>query len=100
MLLYNFGLVRLNPVTNRMAASDANGILLSKEGINNTASKRNSHIVYLPLDKRTRTALLAEGIETAEDISRMSERELLRIPNLGSKSVAEIRGVLSAFGFS
>lgn len=66
----------------------------------NTASKRNSHIDHLPLDKRTRTALLAEGIETAEDISRMSERELLRIPNLGSKSVAEIRDVLSAFGFS
>ena len=43
--LYNFGFVKLNPVTNKIAAREAKGILLRKEGIRTTASKRKSPCV-------------------------------------------------------
>ena len=67
---------------------------------NKVASARNCHINALPLNVRTRNCLLAEGVETLERLSMMSESDLLRIPNLGKNSAAEIRGVLNARGFA
>lgn len=62
------------------------------------SSDRNCHINALPLNMRTRNCLLAEGIETLDRLSMMSDRDLLRVPNLGKQSAAEIRGVLNARG--
>ena len=43
------------------------------------------------LAQRTCNCLLAEGILYVEDAQDLSNNELLKIPNLGRKSVAEIR---------
>lgn len=63
-------------------------------------SARNCHINALPLNARTRNCLLADGIETLERLSMMSEINLLKVPNLGRQAAAEIRGVLNARGFA
>jgi DNA-directed RNA polymerase alpha subunit len=57
---------------------------------------QNCHVNALPLNARTRNCLLAAGIETLERLSMMSDADLLRLPNLGKNSTAEIRGVLNA----
>lgn len=44
------------------------------------------------LDQRTVRCLLAEYIEFVEDAQAMDDIELLRIPSLGRKSIAAIRG--------
>ena len=59
----------------------------------------NCRIENLPLNTRTRNCLLAEGIETLEHLALMSENDLRKVPNLGMKSMAEIRGVLHAQNF-
>lgn len=61
---------------------------------------RNCHIDALPLTTRTRNALQAEGIETLARLSMMSEVDLLKVPSLGRRAAAEIRGVLNARGFA
>jgi len=58
------------------------------------------HINALPLNTRTRNILLAEGIETLKQLSMMSEFDLLKIPNMGRTSTAEIRGILVARGMA
>lgn len=58
----------------------------------------NCHINALPLNARTRTCLLANGIDTLEKLSMQSEADLLNIPNMGRNSTDEIRGVLAARG--
>jgi DNA-directed RNA polymerase alpha subunit len=63
-------------------------------------SRSNCHIAALPLNVRTLNCLRAEGIETLEQLSMMSPTDLLKVPNLGRTSVAEIRAVLNARGFA
>lgn len=48
---------------------------------------------------RTRNSLFIEGIEYAEQLSKLTERQLLKIPNLGRKSVNELIEVMEAKGF-
>lgn len=47
---------------------------------------------------RTRNCLLAEGINTLEELLNYSEVELLKTPNLGQKSLREIKDFLSNIG--
>lgn len=56
------------------------------------------HINALPLSARTRNALVDEKIETISQLSMCSENDLARVPNLGRRSIDEIRGVLAARG--
>lgn len=58
------------------------------------------HINDLALDDRTRRCLLGEGIETLKQLSRQSDADLLRIPNIGRKAVGEIRQVLRYRGYA
>ena len=75
--------------------------LLLEQLTNNVSSTaQNSHINALPLNARTRNMLLAEGIETLNQLAMMSEYDLLKVPNLGKIAAAEIRGVLNARGFA
>jgi hypothetical protein len=56
----------------------------------------------LPLDLflvRTSNCLKSEYIETIEQLCCWTERELLTIPNLGRKSVNEVKEVLFSLGF-
>jgi DNA-directed RNA polymerase alpha subunit len=47
---------------------------------------------------RIRYALQEDQIETVADLMRLSESELMRMPNFGSKSLAAIKDVLSRHG--
>lgn len=53
----------------------------------------------LPLDVRAHNCLQAEGIRTVKRLLTYNENMLLRIPNMGRKSAAQIRDVLAQFNF-
>ena len=50
----------------------------------------------LELDMRAQNCLKAEDIETIGDLIKWSEVELLKTPNLGKKSLTEIKDALAA----
>jgi DNA-directed RNA polymerase alpha subunit len=50
----------------------------------------------LPLSSRARNALAFEGCNTVGDALRRTDAELMRVPNLGHKTLAEIRALLGA----
>jgi DNA-directed RNA polymerase subunit alpha len=52
----------------------------------------------LQLTVRSANCLRAEGITSVGDLVRRSEIELLKTPNLGRKSMVEIKGVLARLG--
>lgn len=52
----------------------------------------------LGLTVRTTHCLLSEGIETVEQLLTWSRSDLLRIPNMGKKSVDEIMVILAGSG--
>jgi DNA-directed RNA polymerase subunit alpha len=52
----------------------------------------------LQLTVRSANCLRAEGINSVGDLVQRSEIELLKTPNLGRKSIVEIKGVLAKLG--
>ena len=54
----------------------------------------------LDLTVRTANCLKAEGVNTIEQLSCWTETELLRTPNLGQKSLREIKEQLAAIGIT
>lgn len=52
----------------------------------------------LNLTVRTGNCLMAEDIYTLDELCKYTERDLLRIPNMGRKSVNEIREALALRG--
>jgi len=73
---------------------------LNKANIINTGEKIDLYqqITVLDITIRTRNCLLAEGIKTLDDLMKWSVVGLLRTPNLGKKSVAEIQNELYKLG--
>lgn len=55
-------------------------------------------IRILELPTRSENCLKAESIDTIGDLAKKTENELLIIPNLGRKSLNEIKENLAAFG--
>lgn len=49
---------------------------------------------------RTQNALYVEGIYQLSELSNWSERELRKIPNLGKKSIEELKLILANRGLS
>jgi len=54
----------------------------------------------IPWSTRTTKALIEEGCRTIYDIASRTEQEWLRVPNIGRKSVNEMREVLATFGLN
>ena len=54
----------------------------------------------LNLTVRTSNCLRAEDIYTIEDLCTWTERKLLQIPNMGRRSVAEIKEALANMGLT
>jgi hypothetical protein len=50
----------------------------------------------VPFTVRAYNCLRAEGIETIGDLLKYSERDLCRIPNMGRKSIKDIKEVLAS----
>lgn len=53
----------------------------------------------LALTERTKKVLKADGLFKVNQIIGKAENELLKIPNMGRKSLAEIRSILANNGF-
>lgn len=52
----------------------------------------------MELTTRTRNALKCASVYTAEDLECLTERMLMRIPNLGRKSLNELKDACERFG--
>lgn len=58
--------------------------------------KTVTSISMLGLGYRSKNILMAEGIETVEQLMKLSDMELLKMPNLGRNSLNEIRDALTS----
>ncbi len=58
---------------------------------------KNTSVQYSDLNMRTANCLLADGIKNMFDVMNKTEQELRRVPNLGKRSLFEIKDVLSRF---
>jgi hypothetical protein len=59
----------------------------------------NSEIDVLELTVRSKNVLKAEGIFTIKKLVQYTERDLIRLPNMGRKSLNEIKEHLAVNGF-
>ncbi len=64
------------------------------------APSQGASIGELEFTIRTENCLKAEGIETVEQLCSWSETGLLKTPNLGRKSLNEIKEVLGSRGLA
>lgn len=64
--------------------------------ISKSAAEDFQEIDILGLNVRLRKQLTQEGITTIDQLQKMSDMDLLRITNLGRKSLNEIRSALYA----
>lgn len=58
----------------------------------------NTPLENLDLSVRSYNCLKRRGINTIRDITEMSESELIKVRNLGRKSVAEVKAKLTEYG--
>lgn len=65
----------------------------------NQHEQKNRSINSFSFNVRTLNCLLAERISTVADLLQYSEHDLLRTPNLGRKSLDEIKEVLLGNGW-
>jgi hypothetical protein len=61
-------------------------------------ARESTDLIHLNLTLRTLYALMGDDIYTIERLTQCTEKELLRIPNLGRKALNEIKDGLSANG--
>jgi DNA-directed RNA polymerase subunit alpha len=76
-----------------------------EEGASKTAEQQYDPILLRPVDEleltvRSANCLKAENIHYIGDLVQRTEVELLRTPNLGKKSLTEIKEVLESHGLS
>ena len=57
--------------------------------------KTVTSISMLGLGYRSKNILMAEGIETVEQLMKLSDWQLLKMPNLGRTTLKEIRDALT-----
>ncbi|MFA6060810.1 MAG: DNA-directed RNA polymerase subunit alpha C-terminal domain-containing protein [Taibaiella sp.] len=91
-------------------------IIIEIEGINelielryflNSVNLTKKHLKDLSVDidtleftVRTQNCLRDEGINTVCDLLKWSEVDLLKTPNIGKRSLTEIKNILKINGFS
>jgi len=62
--------------------------------------KLGRHINTLPITQRSINCLMAEGVYTVEELTRLTHIGLMKLPNLGKKSLLEIEDALAKEGLS
>ena len=74
-------------------------VALEVKALGHWMSGEDMRVEDMPLVVRTKNCLLAERILTMQDLLQWTENELLRTPNLGRKSLNEIKEYLASRGF-
>lgn len=59
------------------------------------ATRQQGTLAVLELTLRTAKALAAAGIQEVSDLATMTDLEILKLPNMGKKSLREIRDALA-----
>ena len=71
-------------------------ISMSLDEVKEVKNVDATKIGNIPFTVRAYNCLRAEGIETIGDLLKYSERDLCRIPNMGRKSIKDIKEVLTS----
>jgi DNA-directed RNA polymerase sigma subunit (sigma70/sigma32) len=71
-------------------------ISMSLDEVKEVKNVDATKIGNIPFTVRAYNCLRAEGIETIGDLLKYSERDLCRIPNMGRKSIKDIKEVLAS----
>lgn len=66
--------------------------------VGRTQSREGTSIELLDLTVRVVNCLKADGIETIEQLVKLSENDLLRVQNLGRRAISEIKAALQPLG--
>ncbi len=60
----------------------------------------NDRIEDLQISKRSKTGLLNGGYEVVSDLSKITKKELAKLPGFGAKSLNEVIAILSDYGIT
>ena len=80
-------------------ASETESIMAEK-GDSNNEKVLNMTIEELDLSVRSFNCLKRAGINTVEDLINKSEEDMMKVRNLGRKSLEEVIAKLNSFGYS
>lgn len=82
----------------QIARMIANAIALNPRFTYDTSDKLP--VTVLDLDKRTKNALLRNGIHFVDDLRNLGEHELLQLSGIGLRSVEKIKAALVKHGIT
>jgi len=71
-------------------------ISMSLDEVKEVKNVDATKIDNIPFTVRAYNCLMAEGIETIGDLLKYSERDLCKVPNMGRKSINDIKEVLAS----
>lgn len=71
-------------------------ISMSLDEVKEVKNVDATKIGNIPFTVRAYNCLRAEGIETIDDLLKYSERDLCKVPNMGRKSINDIKEVLAS----
>ncbi len=71
-------------------------ISMSLDEVKEVKNVDATKIDNIPFTVRAYNCLMAEGIETIGDLLKYSERDLCKVPNMGPKSIKDIKEVLAS----
>jgi hypothetical protein len=74
--------------------------MIQKQSIKPCRNPETILVADLPLSTRSLNVLTAGGITTLQQLASQTSHDLLRSPNLGRKSLAEIEDVLASHGLA
>lgn len=88
-----------DPIAVAVRAYDIADAMMSERSkpIHNRDGMKTVNIGRLGFNIRTQNCLLSEGIETVGQLMEFSEKDLLKIPNLGRGCLSDIRIALKRF---
>jgi DNA-directed RNA polymerase alpha subunit len=90
----------LRKLANAISALLAKAAILAKPFEEQSAAALDIRVDELGLSERSANCLKYDHIVTVRDLVQKTDGEMLRLPNFGRKSLAEIRAVLGELGLS
>ena len=90
----------LSILTSVRDSVNESGSVIKEENAVNTVGKNNMLIEDLDLSVRSYNCLKRAGIQTVEELTQKTEDEMMRVRNLGKKSLKEIKEKITQLGLS